>query len=118
MFSRAFAACVLALPLLSAAIPAVEKRGGGKGGSYTCNSGSLNCCNQVQQANPAATSFLNGLLGIVIPVGIPIGLNCDPISALIGVGTNSCNQQTVCCNGNTVGGGLITLDCTPANVVV
>ncbi|TFK34063.1 hydrophobin-3 [Crucibulum laeve] len=117
MFSRiSFVTLALALPMLCSAFPAGGK--GGSGPSNTCNSGTVNCCNQVQTASPQITDFLNGLLGLDVAAGVPIGISCTPISLLVALGTNSCNQQTVCCTGNTVGGGLVTASCTPLNVVL
>ncbi|TFK42327.1 fungal hydrophobin-domain-containing protein [Crucibulum laeve] len=116
MFSRILTAGLLALPLLSAASP-VAAPGKPVDPSYVCNSGSVNCCNQYQQTSPDLQSTLNGLLGAIVGLGAGVGLNCDPIS-ILGLGTNSCNQQTVCCSGNTFGGGLINLDCTPINIVL
>ncbi|KAL0064295.1 hypothetical protein AAF712_008739 [Marasmius tenuissimus] len=62
--------------------------GGKPGGS--CNTGPVQCCNQVQSAKDAPTGLLSllGLLGVVLGANVPIGLGCSPIS-VIGVGGNS-----------------------------
>jgi hypothetical protein len=46
----------------------------------------LECCNDVESSgNPNAAALL-GLLGIVVPSGTPIGINCSPVSV---IGPNS-----------------------------
>ncbi|GLB42272.1 putative hydrophobin [Lyophyllum shimeji] len=80
-----------------------------------CNTGTIQCCNSVQQASDPAVGLLAGLLGIVLgPITGQVGLTCNPIS-VIGVGGNSCSAQPVCCTGNSFS-GLIVLGCTPINI--
>ncbi|KAJ3560046.1 hypothetical protein NP233_g383 [Leucocoprinus birnbaumii] len=99
---------VLALPAIAAAT-AIPRQSG------NCNTGSISCCNQVQQANSTAVSQLGGLLGIVLdPIEGLIGLGCSPLN-ILGIGGNSCSAQPVCCTGNTFG-GLISLGCNPINL--
>ncbi|KAF9534668.1 hydrophobin-319 [Crepidotus variabilis] len=108
----------LAICSLAAATPLVA-RGGGGGESAPpasqCNTGQVQCCNSVQDANSGAVTTLAGLLGIVLgPVTGQVGLTCNPISVL-GIGGNSCSAQPVCCSGNNFN-GLIVVGCTPVNI--
>ncbi|KAJ3553475.1 hypothetical protein NP233_g12634 [Leucocoprinus birnbaumii] len=84
--------------------------------SGSCNTGPIQCCNQVQNAKDANQDLLGGLLGLGLGsiTGL-IGLNCNPISAIVGIGGNSCSQQPVCCTDNKFG-GLVSLGCTPINL--
>ncbi|KAL4262258.1 Hydrophobin [Pleurotus pulmonarius] len=80
-----------------------------------CNTGSIQCCNSVQAASSPAVGLLAGLLGIVLgPLTGLVGLTCSPLS-VIGIGSNSCSAQTVCCTGNSFN-GLIVLGCSPINL--
>ncbi|KAF8430550.1 hypothetical protein L210DRAFT_3364121, partial [Boletus edulis BED1] len=64
----------------------------------TCNTGSVNCCNSVQTV--CLPLFLGTVLAQVdVVASTLLGLTCNPIS-VIGVGSNSCSQQTVCCDNN------------------
>ncbi|KAI0031990.1 hydrophobin, partial [Vararia minispora EC-137] len=85
-----------------------------------CNTGPVQCCNQVQPASSVNFSrILPSSLLSLLPINlqglnIPIGLDCTPINVL-GIGGNSCSQQTVCCENNNFS-GLISIGCTPINV--
>ncbi|KAF5351510.1 hypothetical protein D9758_007193 [Tetrapyrgos nigripes] len=80
-----------------------------------CNTGNLQCCNSVQDANSDVVSALLGLLGIDIgSVTAQVGVTCSPIS-VIGVGGNSCTAQPVCCENNSFN-GVVALGCTPVNI--
>ncbi|KAF8954607.1 hydrophobin, partial [Flammula alnicola] len=88
-----------------------------------CNSGNLTCCKQTQKASDPATASLLGLLDIAVDavVGVLVGLDCNPIT-VIGVGSTTCQQETVCCTGNNfntgTGNSLINIDCSPINIIV
>ncbi|KAG6374173.1 fungal hydrophobin [Boletus reticuloceps] len=108
MFARVLA--LLPLALLASASH-LEAR-------TTCNSGSVNCCNSVQTYKEAVNkpefSFLKTVLAQVdVVASTPLGLTCNPIS-VIGVGGNSCSQQTVCCDNNNFN-GVVAVGCTPIN---
>ncbi|KAJ3573935.1 hypothetical protein NP233_g2112 [Leucocoprinus birnbaumii] len=105
-FSTVFA---LALPAVAFAT-AIPRQSG------SCNTGTLQCCNQVQQASSLGENLLGGLLGLGLGsiTGL-VGLNCNPISAIVGIGGNSCSAQPVCCTNNQFG-GLISLGCNPINL--
>ncbi|KAF8980551.1 hydrophobin-263 [Cyathus striatus] len=99
---------LFALPLLAAA-SAIPRQG------PQCNTGTVQCCNSVQQASNPLVGLLAGLLGIVLgPITGQVGLTCSPLS-VIGIGGNSCTAQPVCCTGNSFS-GLIVLGCTPINI--
>lgn len=116
MFSRtiflalfASTAFVAANPVPTDTIPASQ-----------CNTGPIQCCNQVQsvsshrvmhtdiiltrsntsQANSNSISTLLALLGISVGdiTGL-VGVSCSPIS-VVGIGGNSCSAQPVCCSNN------------------
>ncbi|KAF8980739.1 fungal hydrophobin-domain-containing protein [Cyathus striatus] len=98
----------LALATLAAATPTSPP-------ASSCNTGSLQCCNSVQDANSPSIATLLGLLGVVIgSVTGQVGVTCSPIS-VIGVGGNSCTAQPVCCTGNSFN-GVIALGCSPINL--
>jgi hypothetical protein len=46
------------------------------GGTSECNTGSVACCDQVVSGNDPTALALGALLGIAIPVNVPVGLNC------------------------------------------
>ncbi|EIN10141.1 hydrophobin-251, partial [Punctularia strigosozonata HHB-11173 SS5] len=80
-----------------------------------CNTGSIQCCNSVQESHSDVVSTLVSLLGIDLSgVTGQVGMNCSPISG-VGVGGNSCNAAPVCCENNSFN-GLIALGCIPINV--
>ncbi|KDR84005.1 hypothetical protein GALMADRAFT_54476 [Galerina marginata CBS 339.88] len=80
-----------------------------------CNTGDLQCCDSVQQADSPAASKIIALLGITVQdVTALVGLTCSPIS-VIGVGGNSCTAQPVCCENNSFK-GVIAIGCTPVNI--
>ncbi|KAJ3490118.1 hypothetical protein NLI96_g1662 [Meripilus lineatus] len=92
-------------------VPATPTGGAGSGGN--CNTGPIQCCNQVQEANAGGplTTLLN-LLGIVIsPLNALVGSDCSPIN-VIGAGQSSCSATPICCTNNNVG-GLISIGCIP-----
>ncbi|KAI0333079.1 fungal hydrophobin [Cubamyces sp. BRFM 1775] len=101
MFARV-AAFALALPLLAAA--------------QNCNTGPVQCCNSVENADSAAGSAILSLLGLNLQdiVG-QIGLQCDPISVIGGGVGAHCSAQPVCCQNNNVG-GLISVGCVPVQL--
>ncbi|KAL9711372.1 hypothetical protein Ac2012v2_005918 [Leucoagaricus gongylophorus] len=104
-FSTVF---TLALPAVSLATT-IPRDGG------NCNTGPIQCCNQVQQASNVSPDLLGGLLGLGLgPITGLVGLTCNPITAILGGGGNSCSGQSVCCSDNSFG-GLISLGCTPIN---
>ncbi|KAF9484813.1 fungal hydrophobin [Pholiota conissans] len=84
-------------------------------GGSKCNTGSVQCCNSVQDARSAAASKILGQLNIPVQsVTGQVGITCTPVTA-IGVGSNGCSQQTVCCSKNNYN-GVVALGCTPVNV--
>lgn len=88
-------------------------------------------------------SHLLGLLGIEALIGELIGINCSPIT-VIGLGGTNCEQQTLCCtgesyvsieylsypllpglmvllspqNGGTGASSLINIGCSPIDIVL
>ncbi|KAH9895768.1 fungal hydrophobin-domain-containing protein [Cubamyces lactineus] len=86
----------------SGAIPAGE-----------CNTGSIQCCDQVEDAKSDQMSSIISSLGIdpLSAIGLA-GTSCSPIDVLGLGGGTSCNQMPVCCNNNTFQ-GLINIGCVP-----
>ncbi|EIN05030.1 fungal hydrophobin, partial [Punctularia strigosozonata HHB-11173 SS5] len=77
-----------------------------------CNTGSIQCCDSVQQATSPDATGLFGLLNIVLTeLDVLVGITCSPLS-LIGIGGNSCSASPVCCENNSFG-GLISIGCIP-----
>ncbi|PPQ96840.1 hypothetical protein CVT26_006009 [Gymnopilus dilepis] len=111
-----------AVPLLVHAT--VLPRGGGRGGDHdhghggstsnNCNTGPVQCCNNVGSAESLGVTSLLSLLGIAVdPITAILGLDCNPIS-VIGAGRDS-SAQPVCCTNNNFN-GLINVGCTPINL--
>ncbi|KAH8109080.1 fungal hydrophobin [Phellopilus nigrolimitatus] len=83
----------------------------------TCSTGTVQCCNSIAPAGSTSSADLVGLIPIDLQgLNVPLGINCDPITA-IGVGSGgSCSAQTACCQGNKdVGLVPVGVDCTPIN---
>ncbi|KAF8152957.1 fungal hydrophobin-domain-containing protein [Crassisporium funariophilum] len=93
---------------------AAARRSSPSGVSNSCNTGPVQCCNTVTTAANPLASLLMGLLGVVAPSNVLVGLTCSPLS-VIGVGGSSCNQQPVCCTNNNFN-GLIVIGCSPINI--
>ncbi|KAI0713753.1 fungal hydrophobin-domain-containing protein [Earliella scabrosa] len=104
MFSRLAVFSALAFAAGALAVPAP---------SGSCNTGPVQCCNSLEEADSAAGSAILSLIGIAVQdVTAKVGLGCSPIS-VIGAGTGSaCSAQPVCCQNNSVG-GLISIGCVP-----
>ncbi|KAF8962081.1 hydrophobin [Flammula alnicola] len=83
----------------------------------TCNTGSVQCCNQLFKSDSHDASTLLARLGIVIQglTGL-VGQNCSPITG-VGVGSGaSCVSSPVCCANNNFNGELVSLGCSPVSV--
>ncbi|KAL5514050.1 hypothetical protein ACEPAG_2811 [Sanghuangporus baumii] len=107
MFAKVFT--VASLAILAVATPAPVPA------ENQCNTGALQCCDSVQQADSPAASQLLGLLGVVVQgVDALVGITCSPIS-VIGIGSAGCSASPVCCTDNSFN-GLISLGCVPINL--
>ncbi|KAF9047459.1 fungal hydrophobin-domain-containing protein [Panaeolus papilionaceus] len=82
----------------------------------SCNTGPIQCCNQVQTVADSPFTSILGLVGVAVGslTGL-IGANCSPITG-IGLGGNSCSATPVCCTGNQFN-GLINIGCSPINIL-
>ncbi|OCB91513.1 hypothetical protein A7U60_g1248 [Sanghuangporus baumii] len=106
MFAKVFT--IASLAILAVATPAPVPA------DSQCNTGSLQCCNSVQEADSQAISGLLSLLGVVVQdVSALVGVTCSPID-VIGVGSSGCDASPVCCTDNSFS-GLIALGCVPIN---
>ncbi|KJA29738.1 hypothetical protein HYPSUDRAFT_31724 [Hypholoma sublateritium FD-334 SS-4] len=113
-FSQLTTMSALALATLAAATPA-RRSSPSSSPSNQCNTGSLQCCSSVQQADSPAAATELGLLGVVVQdVTALVGLTCTPVT-IIGVSGTSCSAQPVCCTDNSFN-GVIALGCTPINI--
>jgi hypothetical protein len=105
------------LAILAAASMAVFVAAAPQGGiNNSCNTGPVQCCNQMMKSDSAQATFLTSLLGISLE-GITgqVGAQCSPITA-IGLGSgSSCSSQPVCCSNNSFN-GLVAVGCSPVNL--
>ncbi|KZV68545.1 fungal hydrophobin [Peniophora sp. CONT] len=85
----------------------------------SCNSGDLQCCNQVQSSKTVdfqkmiGTDVVSLFPDFQANTNAPVGLSCSPIIQDLSGGAQ-CNQQSVCCNGGHFS-GLFSLNCIPFN---
>ncbi|KJA29741.1 hypothetical protein HYPSUDRAFT_196081 [Hypholoma sublateritium FD-334 SS-4] len=114
-FSQLTIVSALALCGLATATATPARRRPANSPSNQCDTGSLQCCDSVQEAtNPSMESLL-GLLSVVVSdVTENVGVTCNPIT-VIGASGTSCSEQPVCCTDNTFN-GVIALGCTAINI--
>ncbi|KAJ3819346.1 fungal hydrophobin [Lentinula raphanica] len=86
------------------------KRTGPSSSPGSCSTGPVQCCDSTAQADDPVAALILGLLGIIIPADVLVGITCSPIS-IIGAGSGSCSAQTVCCSDNS--SSLISIGCIP-----
>ncbi|KAF5377859.1 hypothetical protein D9615_006748 [Tricholomella constricta] len=82
----------------------------------SCNTGTIQCCQQFFDSHTDSAHTLLGLAGIIggSPLG-QVGTSCTPITP-IGLGSgNNCRQAPMCCSENNYN-GLVVVGCTPINV--
>ncbi|KAF6756265.1 fungal hydrophobin-domain-containing protein [Ephemerocybe angulata] len=80
-----------------------------------CNTGPIQCCQDVQTAGSPDVTKIFAALGISVEdVNALVGLTCSPIS-VIGLPGNSCSAQPVCCTNNNFN-GVVAIGCTPVNL--
>ncbi|RDX40519.1 hypothetical protein K466DRAFT_583137 [Polyporus arcularius HHB13444] len=99
VFSRAL--ILAALPLLAVAT-AIQGR---------ADALITSCCSTVGSSSDPAIASQLGLLGIVLD-GVLVGLDCTPITIVVGTGTTTCSGTTVTCTDNS-DGGLVQIGCVP-----
>ncbi|KAF8893177.1 fungal hydrophobin-domain-containing protein [Gymnopilus junonius] len=114
MFARAYSLFffICALPVFASA----TGDNGDKGTTVVsqCNTGPVQCCNNVGSAESLGVNGLLGLLGIAVdPITAILGVDC---TSVVGIANgNSCSAQPVCCTNNQFN-GLINVGCSPINV--
>ncbi|KAL1746459.1 fruiting body protein SC1 [Schizophyllum fasciatum] len=115
-----FALALLALPLLASAgaVPS-GKPHGGKGGAEAgkCNSGPVQCCNEVYDiANTDHHDAISGLLGLDLG-GLSglIAARCSPLS-VVGIGGGCQASATAVCCKDVSQNGLVNLGCDAVDV--
>ncbi|KAI8977842.1 hypothetical protein BD414DRAFT_495799 [Trametes punicea] len=100
-----FAALLLALIGVVSAMPSYSS-------SSQCATGSMRCCNQVQQASHESIIPLLGALNLgSLDPNTNVGTDCTPIDTSTVGGAQSCTQMPVCCDGNDFGG--LSIGCSP-----
>ncbi|KAG2098099.1 fungal hydrophobin [Suillus cothurnatus] len=116
----------LSLPLVSLlafvvgtnAVPTLSARDNSTCSSGAqCDTGTVSCCETTYDyASPSLAAITNALKIALDPAeGSKVGMGCSPIS-VIGTGSGAvCNQEPVCCSGNTYY-GLINIGCSPINI--
>ncbi|KAH8822417.1 hypothetical protein DL96DRAFT_1560024 [Flagelloscypha sp. PMI_526] len=60
-----------------------------------------------------ASTIINSL-NLDVAKDVAVGLTCSPIN-IIGIGSNSCSSQPVCCSDNNFN-GVIAIGCSPINI--
>ncbi|KAG1772082.1 hydrophobin [Suillus occidentalis] len=109
---------LLAFIVGSSAVPTLSARDNSTCSSSgaQCNTGTVSCCQSTYASNSNSLSRITSALNIALdPVEGSVGLGCSPIS-VIGTGSGAvCNQEPVCCSGNTYY-GLINIGCSPINI--
>ncbi|KAF9533870.1 fungal hydrophobin [Crepidotus variabilis] len=81
----------------------------------SCNTGPVQCCNEVYHSSSKKANDICELFGINAPVSGFVGTQCSPITgAGVGSGAN-CKSQPMCCTGNNYK-GLVVVGCSPINV--
>ncbi|KAF9447865.1 fungal hydrophobin [Macrolepiota fuliginosa MF-IS2] len=113
MFSRVFAAVLVALPIIVSAVPApTEPHSHGQ-----CNVGEISCCRHTQEIPGAPSAGVSGGLlgGLGLNIPFLLGIDCTPISVL-GIGGNNCAAQPVCCENNSFNGLINLFNCAPINL--
>ncbi|PPQ73658.1 hypothetical protein CVT24_007634 [Panaeolus cyanescens] len=105
MFAKVIAFAALALSISS--VSAVD---------YSCNTGNLTCCSEIQDVGSYDADIIAALVGVSVDdVTGQLGLQCNPIT-VIGVGTGgNCASTPVCCEQNFQN-QLIGLNCNSAIV--
>jgi len=107
MFSKVALFVAASMAVFATALPA--------GGSGSCNTGEMHCCNQTQTAQSVKKTDLAALLGLDLgSIQGLVGTSCTPLTA-VGLAGNSCSQQPVCCTDNHFN-GLVVVGCSPINV--
>ncbi|KAI0081527.1 fungal hydrophobin [Panus rudis PR-1116 ss-1] len=113
MFSRAAAFTTLSLAVL--AVATIFPEGNGHGSPSSCNTGPVQCCQTMQNANsPAAAKLLHSVGVPVESVTGLVGGSCTPVT-VIGVAGGNCKENAVCCTNNNYG-GAVALGCVPVSL--
>ncbi|KAF9043362.1 hydrophobin [Panaeolus papilionaceus] len=108
MFSKVALFTAATMAVFVAAAPSPQG-----GINNSCNTGPVQCCNSLFEAEDEHITDLAALLGVATgAITGQAGLNCSPIT-LIGLGSGAkCTTQPVCCTDNKFN-GLINFGCSP-----
>nr|AIO05504.1 hydrophobin [Hypsizygus marmoreus] len=111
MFSKLAAVITISSVALSAS--AGHHR---RGSQYQCNTGPVQCCNQLAESQSGAATAILALVGLSAQgLSGQVGAVCSPFT-VVGVGSGAnCATQPVCCDKNYIG-GLVSLGCSPVNL--
>ncbi|KDQ62779.1 hypothetical protein JAAARDRAFT_203827 [Jaapia argillacea MUCL 33604] len=83
-----------------------------------CDTGSLNCCNSVQDYNSPTVGNLLGPLQIILQ-GLEgqAGVDCTPVTVMGGEVGSNCDSHSLCCTGGVKqSGNLVAVGCTPFSI--
>ncbi|KAI0633568.1 hydrophobin [Trametes polyzona] len=110
MFSKLFVLATV-FATLAAATPTP-----GAGGP-TCQTGSLQCCNSLQDPSSKSMQSILALLGLGLQdTDAQVGLDCNPISVIGVDNKGGCSQQTACCDDHAVANG-VSVGCLPVTAL-
>jgi hypothetical protein len=85
MLYKSLVSFIAAIAVTSAvAVSASPVARGGGSTTNECDTGSVACCDQVVSGNDPSALSLGALLGINIPVDVPVGLNCISVISSVG----------------------------------
>ncbi|KAI0641822.1 fungal hydrophobin-domain-containing protein [Trametes meyenii] len=80
-------------------------QGGGDYGNAKCNTGPIQCCNQIADSHDKS---IQGLLRSIVGLDVSsitgmVGVQCSPITVIGAAGGGSCSSKPVCCEDNSHG---------------
>ncbi|KIM39608.1 hypothetical protein M413DRAFT_447084 [Hebeloma cylindrosporum] len=81
-----------------------------------CNTGAIQCCDQVEAADHHDVIELLALTGAITEgADTLVGMTCSPMTTLATGAGSSCSAEPVCCSNNSFN-GVIAIGCTPINI--
>ncbi|RXW19634.1 hypothetical protein EST38_g6219 [Candolleomyces aberdarensis] len=96
-------ALALAIPMVAATPAPLTAR------TDICNTGSLQCCNMAKDGSPTANA-MGALLGVAVPVGGFLAMNCNPISVVGALGVYPLAESP---SSVLAQNGLVNVGCSP-----
>ncbi|KAF8872813.1 fungal hydrophobin [Infundibulicybe gibba] len=85
--------------------------------SYSCNTGTMQCCTEASNASNTANSIIISVAHIdANGVKALVSSSCSPIT-VVGTGSGYSTSMPVCCTENNIN-GLVSFGCSPVNINV